>query len=64
MLAAAEVAIEVARRAIAPMGGWARTRPAGTDGRVREGRVSCGVLMTLWGCMACLEWVLGPALSA
>ena len=43
---------------------WARTRPAGTDGRVREGRVSCGVLMTLWGCMACLEWVLGPTLSA
>ncbi len=39
-------------------------RPAGTDGRVREGRVSCGVLLTLWGCMACLEWVLGPPLSA
>ena len=39
-------------------------RPAGTDGRVREAGVSCEVLLTLYGCMACLEWVLGPALSA
>ena len=42
----------------------ARMRPAGTDGRVREAGVSYEVLLTLYGCMACLEWVLGPALSA
>ena len=62
LLAAVEVAIEVARRAIAPIG--AHTRPAGTDGRVCEAGVSCEVLLTLYGCMACLEWVLGPLWSA
>ena len=42
----------------------ARTQPAGTDGRVCEAGVSCEVLLTLFRCMACLEWVLGPLWSA
>ena len=58
MHAVDEVAIQVARRAIAPMS--VCHVPAGTDGCVRESWVSCGVLLILWGCEACLEWVQRP----
>ena len=32
--------------------------------RVREACVSWEVLVTLWGCVACLQWVVGPPPSA
>ena len=62
LLAAAEVAIKVARRAIAPMS--AHAAGGHRQARMRHTWVSCGVLLTFWGCIVCLEWMLGLPWSA
>ena len=58
--AAAVLASQVARHAIAD---W-RAGQTGADGRDRGPQVPCGVPMTLWGCVPCLEYMLGQCLSA
>ena len=63
--ATAVLAREFARRAIAHRSARAR-RPDGTGTDERDGGsgVTCGVPVTLWGCVPCLEYMLGQCLSA